>query len=55
LDNKLYDEFKAIVDKANSMSEIKVYYRDMFAVAVREFVERRKHILLDGDNDGKQE
>lgn len=54
LDQKLYDDFKAIVDKANSMSEVKVYYRDMIAVAVREFVDRRKHIL-DGDMNGNQE
>jgi len=54
LDPKIYNEFKAIVDKANSMSAIKVSYRDMLAVAVREFNDRRKHILMDGDIDVEQ-
>jgi hypothetical protein len=43
-----YALFKAIVDKGNSMSAIKVGYRDMLRVAVEEFNDRRKQIL-DGD------
>lgn len=43
-----YALFKAIVDKANSMSQIKVGYRDMLRIAVDEFNDRRKQIL-DGD------
>lgn len=43
-----YELFKAIVDKANSMSAVKVGYRDMIRVAIDEFNERRKQIL-DGD------
>ncbi len=46
--NEVYDEFRAIVKKANSMSVIKVTYRDMLAVAIQEFNDRRRHIL-DGD------
>jgi len=53
LDKNVYEEFKSIVDKANSMSSIKISYRDMIAVAIREFNDRRKHILLDGDIDVK--
>jgi len=41
----VYDEFKAIVDKANSVSAVKVSYRDMHSVAVQEFNARRRHIL----------
>lgn len=37
----LYEEFKAIIDKANDMSIVKVTYRDMIYVAVREFCDRR--------------
>ena len=44
----LYEQFKKVVDKANSMSVIKVTYRDMVAVAVKEFIDRRPQ-LLDGD------
>ena len=44
----LYEQFKKVVDRANSMSVIKVTYRDMVAVAVKEFVDRRPQ-LLDGD------
>jgi len=44
----LYEQFKKVVDKANSISVIKVTYRDMVAVAVKEFVDRRPQ-LLDGD------
>lgn len=46
--NNIYDEFKAIVDKANSISAVKVSYREMFAVAIKEFNDRRGH-TLDGD------
>lgn len=45
LDKDVYKEFKAIVDKANSMSVIKVTYREMLAVAVQEFNDRRRQIL----------
>lgn len=37
----LYEQFKGIVDKANDVSIIKVTYRDMFAVAIKEFCDRR--------------
>lgn len=40
----LYEEFKNIIDKANEVSIVKYSYRDMFAVAVQEFVERRGNI-----------
>ena len=45
----VYDEFKAIIDKANSMSAVKVCYRDMFPVAIKEFNERRRQILEDDE------
>lgn len=49
----LYRQFQQVVDNANSLSVVKVAYRDMFAVAVKEFVERRPQFLnSDGDNDG---
>ena len=47
----LYEEFKKIIDIANSKSLVKVSYRDMFPVAVKEFCERRNH-LVGGDRDG---
>lgn len=47
-DKETYALFKAIVDKANSMSAVKVGYRDMLRVAIQEFNDRRKQIL-DGD------
>ncbi len=47
LDKDIYEEFKAIVDKANSMSVLKVTYREMLAVAVQEFNGRRAQILDD--------
>lgn len=37
----LYEQFKKIVDNANSLSRVHVTYRDMIAVAVQEFVDRR--------------
>lgn len=37
----LYEEFQGIIDNANDMSIVKVTYRDMIYVAVREFCERR--------------
>lgn len=40
----LYEEFKQIVDKANSMSVIKYTYRDMIYLAVREFIDRRPQL-----------
>ncbi|MDR7856104.1 hypothetical protein [Tissierella sp.] len=40
----LYEEFQGVVDKANEMSMIKVTYRDMIYVAVREFVDRRPNL-----------
>lgn len=44
------EEFKAVVDKANSMSAIQVTYSDMVAVAMREFIERRPLFKVDNDN-----
>lgn len=41
IDKRLYEEFKAVIDKANSMSTVKYSYRDMIATAMREFVDRR--------------
>ncbi len=40
----LYDEFKRVVDKANSLSRVHVTYRDMIAGAVQEFVDRRPNL-----------
>ncbi len=40
----LYEEFKMVVDKANSLSRVHVTYRDMIAVAVQEFIERRPNL-----------
>lgn len=37
----LYEEFQGVVDKANEMSIVKVTYRDMIAVAIREWIDRR--------------
>jgi len=37
----LYEEFKGIVDNANDLSITRVAYRDMIAVAVKEFCDRR--------------
>lgn len=47
----LYEQFKKVVDKANSMSIIKVSYRDMFPVAVKEFVDRRAYLMADESNE----
>ena len=57
IDKTLYEEFKAIIDKANSMSVMKYSYRDMFAVAVKEFCDRRAFLKLEvekekGDSNG---
>lgn len=49
----LYEQFKQVVGNANAISVVKVSYRDMFAVAVKEFVERRPE-FLGGDFDGSQ-
>lgn len=40
----LYEEFKSVVDKANDMSMVKVAYRDMIYVAVKEFIDRRPNL-----------
>lgn len=40
----LYEEFKGVVDRANEMSIVKVTYRDMFAVAIQEFIQRRPNL-----------
>ncbi len=42
-------KFKAVVDKANSMSIKKVTYSDMAAVALSEFCDRRPQFLEDTD------
>lgn len=41
IDKRLYEEFKSVIDKANSMSTVKYSYRDMIATAMREFIDRR--------------
>ena len=40
----LYEEFQSVVDNANEMSVVKVTYRDMIAVAIKEFCERRPNL-----------
>ncbi len=44
IDKRLYEEFKAVIDKANSMSTVKYSYRDMIATAMREFIDRRPNL-----------
>lgn len=39
--NNVYNEFKEIVNNANSVSVVRVSYRDMFSVAIQEFCQRR--------------
>lgn len=41
IQKKVYDEFKEVVDNANAASIVKVHYRDMIAVAIQEFCQRR--------------
>lgn len=41
ISEELINEFHAVVDKANSMSVVKVSYSDMVAVALREWIDRR--------------
>lgn len=48
----LYEQFKKVVDRANSMSVIKVTYRDMVAVAVKEFIDRRVYLMNNESGDG---
>lgn len=45
---KLKEDFQSIVDKANSMSVIRVTYSDMVAIAIKEFCDRRPQFM---DND----
>lgn len=49
IDENLKDEFQAVVDKANSMSVIKVSYSDMVAVAINEWILRRPQFLNNDD------
>lgn len=44
IDKRLYEEFKALIDKANSMSTVKYSYRDMIATAMHEFIDRRPNL-----------
>lgn len=44
IDKRLYDEFKAVIDKANSLSTVKYSYRDMIATSMREFCDRRPNL-----------
>ncbi len=44
IDKRLYDEFKSVIDKANSMSTVKYSYRDMIATSMREFIDRRPNL-----------
>ena len=39
------DEFMTIVDNANRISAVKVTYKDMIAVAIQEFCQRRPQLL----------
>jgi hypothetical protein len=41
----LKEEFTRIVDNANRISAVKVTYKDMIAVAIAEFVQRRPQFL----------
>lgn len=45
----LINKFYAAIDKANSMSVVKVTYSDMVAVALEEFLQRRPQFLDDTD------
>lgn len=54
IDKTLYEEFKNVVDNGNAISAIKYTYRDMIAVAMREFIQRRPQFLGGGDNGVKQ-
>lgn len=40
----LYEEFKKVIDNANSISAVKYSYRDMIAVAMQEFIDRRPNL-----------
>ena len=40
----LYYQFKNVVDNANSKSRVHVTYRDMIAVAIQEFLDRRPNL-----------
>lgn len=44
IQKKVYDEFKEVVDNANAASIVKVHYRDMIAVAIKEFCDRRPNL-----------
>lgn len=46
----LKDEFTSIVDNANRISAVKVTYKDMIAVAIQEFNQRR-YKLIDIDKE----
>lgn len=47
----LYEKFKKVVDNANSMTIAKVTYRDMIAVAVKEFIDRRVYLMNAENNE----
>ena len=47
----LKDEFTSIVDNANRISAVKVTYKDMVAVAISEFIQRRPQFLNLEDKD----
>lgn len=38
------EEFMTIVDNANRISAVKVTYKDMIAVAIQEWIDRRPHL-----------
>lgn len=40
----LYEQFQGVIDKANDMSIVKTTYRDMIAVAIKEFCDRRPNL-----------
>ena len=40
----LKEEFTRIVDNANRISAVKVTYKDMVAVAIQEWIDRRPHL-----------
>lgn len=44
MQKKIYDDFKEVVDNANALSVVKVPYRDMIAVALREWTDRRPQL-----------
>ena len=47
INKQLYDTFKGIVDHANSISIQQTTYRDQFYTAIKEYIERRPHLIVE--------